>query len=167
MSKTLIFQDDHKLVLPKTYSDTQQLLADTNKRVALRTLTRATHSGALLNQRVYPGIRMRDSVGSWVTPERGGTASYDKPILINHNQEDANSAIGRVRAAQYTQLKHGDEFLFDFKRPATGRDHGSGYIVLEGLITCQDSIPKILDGRYQTVSTGQRPDAALCNLFGS
>jgi len=171
--RSLTFKDQLKLTdRPKLFSDTPNLVEDifsaggNANRVALRTRIRATHSGYLLNSRVYPGVFMERSVGSWIVPERGGSASYDKPVILNHDQTDATQTIGRVRGASFVRLKEGNEFAHDFKRPASGRDHGSGHINLDAVITDPDSIAKILDGRYDTVSTGQRPSEARCNICG-
>jgi len=109
---------------------------------------------------------MQDSVGSWCTPQRGGTASYDKPVILDHKDEDSKQVIGRVRGASFAQIKHGDSFKYDFKNPDRGTSHGSGYIMLDTLILDPDAIPKILDGRYNTVSTGQEPSAARCSVCG-
>lgn len=172
MSRIFTFNDQVKLARPKIYTDAQELVNDIFSvggnpgRVALRTRIRATHSGYLLNQRVYPGVFVERSAPSWVSTERGGTASYDKPVILNHDQTDATQTIGRVRGFQFTRLKEGNDFLYDFKRPAQGRDMGSGHIMLDALITDPDAIQKILDGRYDTVSTGQRPKAARCNICG-
>ena len=171
--RSLIFQDQVTLAeKPTLFSDTLNLVDDIfgagggQNRVALRTRIRATHSGYLLNSRVYPGVFMEQSVGSWVTPENGGTASYNKPVILNHDQEDVTKVIGRVKGATFTRLQQGNNFLQDYKRPAQGRDHGSGHIIIDTVINDPDAITKILDGRYDTVSTGQKPDAARCNICG-
>lgn len=170
--KNLIFRDTLKLITPKLYADTANVVGDifavqsNNGRVGLRTVIRATHSGYLLNSRVYPGVFMEKSASSWVSKKYGGTASYEKPVLINHEDHDVKSIIGRVKGYQFTPLKQGDEFKNDFKRPSSGTDHGSGFIKLDSIITDQDAIQKILDGTYDTVSTGQRPSEARCNICG-
>jgi hypothetical protein len=172
--RALTFRDQIKLSeKPVLFSDSLNLLEDifsgensSKDRVVLRARIRATHSGYLLNSRVYPGVFMERSTGTWTSVERGGTASYNKPVILNHDQRDATQIIGRVHGAIFTRLKGGDDFLRDFKNPSTGRDHGSGYITLDTLINDPDAMIKIVDGRYSTVSTGQRPSEARCSICG-
>src|SRR3990167_1281149 len=105
MAKSLILRDFIEYKKPMVYSDAIGLVDNifgsihSNKYV-LRPVIRATHSGYLLNERVYPGTHMQDSVGSWVSIENGGKAAYNKPILTHHNIEEGDP-IGRVISAEY------------------------------------------------------------------
>lgn len=178
--KKLLLYDHAKIASPKLYSDAQNLIEDLfasgGPGAKLNSLIRATHSGYLCNDRVYPGKHMRDSVGSFVSVERGGTASYDKPVLIHHRQSDggglfgggvpAEDPIGRIRKAQFVQLKQGDDFLRDYRKPGRGTDHGSGYINVLAEISDPAAIQKILDGRYSSVSVGFTTHKALCSVCG-
>ena len=163
MKKELIFRDQIKLSQPRIYKDSQNLVSDifSNKssKVGLKIAIRATHSGYLLNSRVYPGVFMEQSVGSW-------TEGYNKPIILDHDQMDSKKVLGRVHGAKFSRLKDGNDFMFDYKRPGTGTDFGSGFITLDAVINDEDAITKIVDGRYNTVSTGQKPVSARCNICG-
>ncbi len=164
--------DNHTIKTPKTYKDSKNLINDlalsnNQGRYSLKVSIRATHSGYIVNRRVYPGIHMERAVGSWVTPADGGTAAYNKPIMINHDQEDVNKIIGRVKKAEFIKLKQGNDFLHDFKNPSTGGDLGSGYIILSANITDASSIQKIMDETYQSVSTGATTSEARCSICGS
>ena len=58
----------------KYFSDAQNLLQDfqsSNVDSALRVTIRATHSGYLLNGRVYPGMAVRDGASSWLSKSVG------------------------------------------------------------------------------------------------
>lgn len=171
--KQLKIIDSSKIKLPKIYSDSQNLIADlmkqqgTSGRFVLANEIRATHSGSIVNNRVYPGLFMERATKSWVTPMNGGSAPYDKPIMINHDQHDAKSIIGKVKASRYTRLKNGIEFEKDFRNPSTGQDMGSGYILLSGEVVDLDAIQRILDGRYHSVSTGARSKNAYCSICGT
>jgi hypothetical protein len=182
MAKELIMYDHVSLETPAIYSDTLNLLEDMyshNGAANAPTLAaniRATHSGYLCNNRVYPGVHMRDSVGSWTSKSQGGTASFNKPVLIHHRQSDggglfstgipAEDPIGRVMQAAFTQLKEGQDFVSDFRTPAHGTDLGSGHINLGAMISDPGAIQKILDGRYDSVSVGFNTAEALCSVCG-
>ena len=137
---------------------------------ALRVETITTHSGMLINNRVYPGINMRKSVGTWVVPDNGGTAEYDRPVLLNHNTD--SKPIGRVVSAKFTPLKKGNEFNKDFLTPVVidrgkkSDDLGSGYITTVSVITDEDAIKAILRGEYKTVSSSFTTNLAICSICG-
>jgi hypothetical protein len=169
MAKILRLRDYINLDKPVIYKDSEELLSDifTSHNPAhyrLKVNIRATHSGYLLNGRVYPGVHMKDSVGTWFSKDRGGTSAYDKPILTHH--DSLGEPIGRVINATYTQLTQGEVFEKDWKNPASGTDMGSGFILVEGIITDPASVQKIVDGRYSTVSSGHRTTNAICSVCG-
>ena len=146
---------------PNIIQDSLNLVSDmtaSTKPFKLRTTIRATNSGYLLNNRVYPGTRMKDATNTWVHP-------YNKPIIKNH--DEYSEPLGRIVKAEYHQLKTGNDFLKDFVNPDTGDDMGSGFITVQAIINDRDAIEKIIDGRYNTVSAGMGFDAAYCNLCGS
>lgn len=116
----------------------------------------ATHSGRLTNNRVYPGTKMKDSIATFMKPT-------PRPVLKNH--QDSGDPIGRVRSANFIQLKQGEAFINDFKRPGSGV--GSGFAQLELEIMDVDSIEKFLDGRFKEFSTRQAFDAFHCSFCGS
>ncbi|RKZ12961.1 hypothetical protein DRQ53_14040, partial [bacterium] len=128
----------------------------------LKVSIRATHSGSLVNNRVYKGIHMKDATSTWTDP-------YSRPILTHHADgggmfgPPAEDPKGRVVSAEFTQLRKGSGFENDFKRPQLG-GMGSGYITVEAFITDWDAIQKILDGRYLTVSSSQTTDEMVCSV---
>lgn len=124
----------------------------------------ATHSGVIINNRVYPGKSVRDAYKSFFSKERGGSADFDKPILKHHNSYD--DAIGRIVNARFSQLKNGSEFDFDYLSPAQSGSKGSGIVTITGIITDVESIAKILDTRYLSVSAGHSSEIMLCSTCG-
>lgn len=152
----------------KYFSDAQNLLQDfqsSNVDSALRVTIRATHSGYLLNGRVYPGMAVRDGASSWLSKKRGGTAGYDKPFLTHHDEH--GEPVGRVDYQQFVQLKQNNAFDKDWRSPETGTNPGSGFILLSGTVSDAEAQQKILDGRYSTVSTGQSTNRAHCSICGT
>lgn len=121
----------------------------------------ATHSGRITNNRVYPGKKVRAGAPSFTSVDNGGSSQYDKPILTHHdNHQDP---VGRVVGTKFIPLKSGEEFKNDFLLP--DRDGpGSGFIRLSAAVAKQDAIEKILDNRYQTVSTGQSSNKMTCSI---
>lgn len=145
---------------PNYKDDSLNLFSDlksSNKKVKLLVDIRATHSGYLLNRRVYPGAFMRDAVPSWVTP-------FNKPILTHH--DGYSDPIGRAIEAKYFQLKTGADFDRDYQKPDQGLKLGSGFIVLKQEINSLDAIEKILDKRYLTVSTAHKSNVNICSVCG-
>jgi len=125
----------------------------------------ATHSGTRVNERVYPGVYVRDSVGSWTKP-------YPKPFTKGHpvrpgpfggggNTEP--DVLGRVSSAEYHMLVSEDALKHDFKNPGI-RDRGSGFIRVVTNVTDGEAIEQISDGRMLTVSSGQRTDRLYCSI---
>jgi len=168
MSKELYLVDYLTYQKPRIYTDALNLLQDLYSQPSsynLSTYIRATHSGYLLNGRVYPGLHMKNATTDWYSQERGGTASYDKPVLTHHSQHDGEP-IGRVIGAEFTQLKDESEFDNDWRSPESGTNLGSGFITLQAQIGDKDAMEKISDGRYLTVSTGQRTNKAICSVCG-
>lgn len=124
----------------------------------------ATHSGVVINNRVYPGKYVKNGYTSFFSKERGGSAEFDKPILKHHNSYD--DAIGRITGAKFTQLKHGPDFEHDFLFPEKNGAKGSGVVTITGIITDQEAIAKILDSRYLSVSAGHSSNGLLCSTCG-
>lgn len=182
MAKFLTMYDQLGITKPKLFTDSKMLMNDlfgsgapTNGYKVVSQI-RATHSGYLCNNRVYPGKHMSDSVGTWCDSAHGGTASFNKPVLIHHRQSDgggmfgggipAADPIGRVISAKFDKVKDGDEFLNDYRKPATGTDFGSGFITLTASITDPEAIQKVIDGRYDSVSVGFNTQNAICSICG-
>lgn len=140
----------------RTY-DSQEGEGGTTLRLSID----ATHSGRITNNRVYPGRKMKAGASSFTSTDNGGSATYDKPILKHHDSH--NDAVGRVVGAKFIPIKSGKEFTEDFLRPDLNGP-GSGYIRLNAEIADADSIQKLLDGRFQTVSTGQSSNKMTCSI---
>jgi len=91
---------------------------------------------------------MKRSVKTWNEP-------YNKPMLIHHRMNDdwegtAVDPIGRIIGAEFIQ------------------DGEQGFIRLKAQITDPDAIAKVMDGRYLTVSTSQRPAGPVrCSICGN
>ena len=138
------------------YQDLLGDLTDSKAKPKLVLNIDATHSGRLTNNRVYPGVMVRKSVGTFTFPK-------GKPVLKNHDSD--KDPIGRVTSAKFKQLKQGKAFELDYKSPSTGP--GSGVITLGLEIMDEDSIEKFLDGRYQEFSTRQSFDGFFCSVCGN
>lgn len=152
------------LTLPKAsiLKDSSEYMSDLSKqskKYSLLADIRATHSGYLLNGRVYMGKFMKAATDSWTKP-------YNRPVLLNHEQRNGEP-IGRVVASHFTQTKQGDQFDRDYKNPDQGNNFGSGFITLKMAIKDKDAIEKVLDGRYSTVSTAHRTENSLCSICGT
>ena len=139
-------------------------LASKDSGTYLQATWRATHSGHLIPHRVYTGWGMKKGCSTWFCQDKGGSAAFDKPVLLNH---DAHGPVfGRVVMATFTQLKQGKDFEDDWKKPDSGTKHGSGYITTTTDIVDADAAQKVMDGRFYTVSTRQRPKDAWCSVCG-
>lgn len=159
MSKIFEIVDSLSIKQKNILADADSLLndmRDSGKTPTLSVQIDATHSGRLTNGRVYPGRYMKDSAEKFLKP-------YPKPVLRHH--DDQQDAIGRVTDARFMQLKTGDEFDYDYRNPSKGL--GSGFIKLSADITAEDAIQKIIDGRYQQVSTRQGFSQLNCSICGS
>lgn len=113
----------------------------------------ATHSGTLINNRIYPPDKMQRGVRTW-------TAPYKKPVLINH--DDTKDPVGRVIAAKYIRTPKGTDT--DDYKPVLRESEGYGYQRLTVKITEPEAIQKVLDGRYETVSVRMATDHCWCSI---
>lgn len=113
----------------------------------------ATHSGTLINNRVYPPQSMKKGIKTWTHP-------YKKPVLTNH--DDDQDPIGRVMKARYEKTPLGLESS-DYV-PVLHKSDGYGYQRLTVRITEPSAIQKILDGRYETVSVRMSTNHAFCSI---
>lgn len=139
--------------------------AKTLKKPKLVFKTKASHSGVLINQRVYPGVHMKSSTKYWLQ-------DYGKPLLDQH--PDAPSLLssvpkepkilGRVAKANYYQLLTDSLFLRDFESPQPPGSDGSGYTELKCWIGDSATIEEVLDGRKLTLSVGMRPSKLICSI---
>jgi hypothetical protein len=133
-----------------------------DKNPKLRVTIDATHSGVKTNKRVYPGKFVLKGHKSFFSKENGGDAEFDKPVLKHHDMYE--DPIGRVVKASFTALKQGRAFEEDFLAPDEAGSKGSGVVTVEALITDLESIQKIIDGRYLSVSAGHHTDSMTCSI---
>jgi hypothetical protein len=130
----------------------------------LKVVIDATHSGSLINHRIYTSKQMRKAVPSWTSPK-------PKPILTHHRSSDsmfgatAEDPIGRITDAKYIEFPNAntdEDFVVDRKG-----GKGSGAIIVDATISDPEAIDKILDGRYMTVSSAQDTEDASCSICGA
>jgi hypothetical protein len=133
------------------------MLSDSKKEVksgySLVCEVDATHSGTLINNRIYPPEEMKKGLHSWTSP-------YKKPVLFNH--DDTKDPIGRVISAHYEKTQRAIESR-DYK-PILRESDGYGFQRLTAKITDPDAIQKILDGRYETVSVRMSTNHCWCSV---
>ena len=121
---------------------------DEKGKMVLKPRIECIHAGRTRNHNIYPAERLkgdyklRSGVYSFVSP-------YPKPMLKNHDHY--SEPTGRITDAQ---------FVTD---SATGKES----IIIIPEITDQETIEKVLDGRYLTVSIGASTDSAICNICGT
>lgn len=104
---------------------------------------KATHFNWLGNKNsvLYSTNAVDTGAASWVKP-------YNKPQLVAHDTK--SDPVGRV--VDYKIIKGGD----NKKKP-------DNYIELTVRISDKNSIEKIIDGRYYTVSVGSRSSKVSCS----
>ena len=149
-----------------------------------------THSGIITkNYGFYLPWKMRDGAKSF-------TDDYYKPVIVGHDEDPFKPAdpVGRVIQADYIdtsrEYKMKDSYLkslFDFADRKKGKKgkhevefanhviqdliekdnyRGLGHIRGTFKITDEETIAKILDQRYLTVSTSMASDSAKCSVCG-
>lgn len=144
--------------------DQASAIIERNNNVRLKVTMDATHSGVLTNLRVYPALHVSKDYKSFVSKENGGSADYDKPVLLHH--ASFMDPIGRIVKAQFTPLKSGDAFTNDYLSPEEFGGKGSGVVTVDAIITDTDAIKKIIDSRYLTVSAGHQAEYYVCSVCG-
>lgn len=100
----------------------------------------AIHETITSNFTRYSKRAMKEGLSSWTTP-------YNKPV-IEHHDEEKGSVIGRVLKAEFRE---------------TG-EAGLPCVVVTALITDEEAIKKIEDGRLLTTSIGARADNVRCSI---
>lgn len=106
------------------------------------TVVEGIHTGLTRNNTFYPPESLEKSTESW-------TREYGKPVIKNHDTWE--EPTGRVIAANYKQSQVAP---------------GKSTIELELEITDKDTIQKVLDGRYQTLSIGGSTRSVVCSVCG-
>lgn len=105
---------------------------------------KATHFAFVnKNSVLYTDKAVSKGVTSWTTP-------YKKPQLVGHDK--TKDPIGRIIDAVVVRSDSADE--------------PPNYIQLTARITDKDSIEKVMDGRFNTVSVGSRSSRVLCSECG-
>lgn len=121
---------------------------DKESRMVLRPRIEAIHAGRTKNGNIYPADKLKGDF-----PLKSGVFSflypYPKPMIKNHDHD--SEPTGRIRNAQ---------FITD---SLTGKEA----VMIIPEITDPDTIEKVLDGRYMTVSIGASTDSAMCNICGT
>lgn len=185
--KKIKYNDYAKLAVPHGVETSHWMdfyATETQGRKGLRVKMKASHAGYLNdNYKVYIPSRMADGVATFRTGE--------KPTKILKHHDMHSDPIGVVRGARFvptipddlrnnidvmnlmssstpikTQIKSIKNLL---RSGVINRDgwQGLGYIELVADIMDKDSIEKILDGRFDAVSTHfVSPGAAYCLICG-
>lgn len=167
MVKIFKFEDTVLVDQPalKAAKDQAVDILNRGRKPKLRTEIDATHAGVITNGRVYPGKHVAQGYKTFFSKDRGGSAEYDKPVLKHHSLE--NDPIGRVIGASFTPFKSGSDFENDFLHPDPMGSRGSGVVTVTAQILDEESIEKILDGRYLSVSAGHSSPQLQCSVCGS
>lgn len=105
---------------------------------------KATHFEPFINQNAvkYTEKAIKKGAISWIKP-------YQKPQLVGHDKK--SDPIGRI--INYEIIKN----------QKSSSDEPTNYIRLIARITDNESIAKILDGRFNTVSVGSKSSRVLCS----
>lgn len=117
------------------------------EKMVLKPRIEAIHAGRTRNDNIYPSERLKgdyqlkSGVYSFIHP-------YPKPMIKNHDHY--SEPTGRITNAQFVSDS------------ASGKEA----IIIIPEITDPETIEKVLDGRYMTVSIGASTDAAICNICG-
>lgn len=139
--ETVLTDSTGKVIDLQTILD--EIKEDSSKTPAALDVTfESTHSGKNKNFANYQSDSMEHDADSWMDP-------YKKPFLKNHDSH--SEPLGRVKDFQFGQSEI---------NPA--RD----CIDVTYRITDKDAIPKILDGRYKTMSVGASVNHIKCDICG-
>lgn len=114
--------------------------AKSSKKNGLIVKVEAIHAGMTKNKTFYSGDNLEKSLNTWLEP-------YNKPVIKNHDVSEEPS--GRVIDAQFRE---------SVLKP------GTQTIELTMNITDEDTITKVKDGRYLTLSIGGSTSSASCSI---
>jgi hypothetical protein len=170
MAKRVTCYDYQTLCLPEqvtligagaVFTDAPAKALSRLNKPTLRATFKATHSGILINQRVYPGARMKQGLSTWLD-------HYPKPVLSKHPTAKSPEATvyGRVTDAKYVQTATDKDWLVDWAAPGSRGAQGTGYVEIVASISDQHAIEAFLDKRMLTVSVGFDTDAMFCSICG-
>lgn len=168
----LQFFESHRITLPEggVFYDAEGLpvIEDTLESVMRKmgapqvaAKAKATSSGVLINGRVYPGVKMKESTHHF-------TRHHGKPVLSRHpiDSRDHPERVGRITSAEYIQTWTDKLWMTDFKSPKPNGHPGSGHIILGTLISGQENVERVMDKRDLTLSVGFTPTAFFCSICG-
>lgn len=110
--------------------------------MALDVTFEATHSGKNKNYFNYPSDELEDGAGTWMVP-------FAKPLIKNHDVH--TEPIGRAIDCRFGPSE-------------IAKDRDSLDVTFR--VSDEDSMKKILDGRYHTVSIGAEVAHVSCNICG-
>lgn len=102
------------------------------------------HVGPTRNFTWYMAEALKSSIPSWTQP-------YQKPLIMNHDENDAGKIIGRVHAVNYIE---------------TGTRSGTPALRFICNVASPEGIKEIKDGRLKTVSVGAIATKATCSICG-
>ncbi len=138
----IAFSDEQAAQLQESFKQIQLTeSAGTSEKRKLVVTVEGIHTGMTKNKTFYPGNTLEASVPTWTTP-------HYKPVLKNHNEY--SEPLGRVVSAEYGESTLTDKYTVKMK--------------LE--VTDQDTIEKVLDGRYLTLSVGGSANKVTCSVCG-
>jgi hypothetical protein len=138
-----------------------------------------SHSGKVINNRIYQPWAQEASAANWTNP-------VPLPIIKNHNQ-DADP-VGRFESVRYVSLENearahlGDVGFAEVKAAYDSRDSkeigrvmnkyklignpewkGLGKLVARALISDREDVEKFLDGRHMSFSAGGSTNRIQCS----
>jgi hypothetical protein len=98
---------------------------------------------------------MADPIGRVQSSVYQSTPNPFIPASVANELENPNAVLNKAYFKNIDKIK---SFLYDKLFP------GLGYISLVGNVTDENAIPKVLDGRYNTVSVGYSTDQLFCSI---
>lgn len=105
-------------------------------KVSIETL----HSGMTKNFNYYSRAELEQAADSWLKP-------YTKPLIKNHDMY--SEPLGRAVAVQFGR---------------STKKRGAYCATVDFVVSDQEAMEKIRDGRYKTVSAGSSVTSAVCSI---
>lgn len=100
------------------------------------------HEGVTRNYTEYPWEELKASMDSWTNP-------YNRPLIVNHDDYNVDTTIGRIQGVSETN------------------HNGLNALLFTASVTDAVAMEKIADGRYFTVSIGAKVRSAECSICGA
>ncbi len=118
----------------------------------------ATHSDFPINNRLYSAKEVKAAAESFLSP-------YAKPLIRNH--DDYDEPLGRVVDTYYVTAAKWSSFLkIHGLVDAAFPEGATGALVVKVAISDNETLEKITDGRYKTVSIGFTVVSSACSVCG-